>query len=335
MSTIKMVAVEHLTRKGHILGIGRSDIPESMYNNVAAYPGMFPWLFPYGKGGIGHSAHKHKLSDLTHKWNLLMYHDKRFQTDTYFPMVAFNHEQLKGSSTGSRIIVKRSKFEDISRRLLATSPEVAGSLADRMAVGEHVKPATDAERQCFELLSDLDGIGAHVPGSATSKKHMRNEIWSTIAFRGAPTWFLTMSWSDINHPIALYYAQTDTVFRPEIRTSRDRNLLMSQNPVAAARFFHFMVKVFLRDILCWESENPGLFGHTEAFYGTVEQKGRLTLHLHQLLWIVNSFSPRLVTNPRAKSQKLIPATSTFDVRISGHRLPPSSTNTPGRSSLST
>jgi hypothetical protein len=60
MSTIKMVAIDHLTRKGHILGIGRSNIPESMYNNVAAYPGMFPWLFPYGKGGIGHSTHKIK-----------------------------------------------------------------------------------------------------------------------------------------------------------------------------------------------------------------------------------------------------------------------------------
>jgi hypothetical protein len=51
-----------------------------------------------------------------------------------------------------------------------------------------------------------------------------------------------------------------------------------------------MVEVFLKDILCWESEMPGLFGHTEAFYGTVEQQGRLTLHLHQLLW--NAFSPQ-------------------------------------------
>jgi hypothetical protein len=100
MSTIKAVALQHLTQKGDMLAIGRADIPESLYNNVTAYPGMFPWLFPYGKGGIGHPVHKNKLGDMTRKRNLLLYHDKRFQTDDYFPMVAFNHEQLKGSAQG-------------------------------------------------------------------------------------------------------------------------------------------------------------------------------------------------------------------------------------------
>ncbi|KAJ7168103.1 hypothetical protein C8R43DRAFT_1085590 [Mycena crocata] len=81
MSTIIAVALQHLTNKGKMLGIGRRDEPESMYRNVKAYPGMFPWLFPYGKGGIGHDAHRNKLADMIHKRNLLLYHDKRFQTD--------------------------------------------------------------------------------------------------------------------------------------------------------------------------------------------------------------------------------------------------------------
>ncbi|KAJ7123843.1 hypothetical protein C8R43DRAFT_1098972 [Mycena crocata] len=151
MSAIKAAALQHLAQKGDMLAIGRSDIPESMYHNVKAYPGMFPWLFPYGKG------------DMTHKKNLLLYHDKRFQTDIYFPM-------LKGSAQGSQIFVKRSK-------LLTMDP-------DRMADKEHVKP-------CFALLNDLDGVGAH---------HMRNEIWSTTAFLAAPTWFITLAFADINHP---------------------------------------------------------------------------------------------------------------------------------------
>ncbi|KAJ6514965.1 hypothetical protein C8R47DRAFT_1313362 [Mycena vitilis] len=133
MSTIKAVALQHLTQKGDMLAIGRNDVPESMYHNLQAYPGMFPWLFPYGKGGIGHPTHKNKLADMTHKRNLLLYFDKRFQTDMYFPMVAFNQEQLKGSTQGSNILVKRSKFADISRRLLAMNPEVAANIADRMA----------------------------------------------------------------------------------------------------------------------------------------------------------------------------------------------------------
>ncbi|KAJ7161109.1 hypothetical protein C8R46DRAFT_859534, partial [Mycena filopes] len=103
-ATIKAVALQHLMQKGRMLGIGRSEEPVSMYDNVSAYPGMFPWLFPYGKGGIGHPSHSNKQGDLTRKRSLLMYCDKRFQLDTYFPMIAFNHEQLKASSTGSMLL---------------------------------------------------------------------------------------------------------------------------------------------------------------------------------------------------------------------------------------
>ncbi|KAJ7441883.1 hypothetical protein FB451DRAFT_1057968 [Mycena latifolia] len=106
MSSLKAVALDHVTRKGCMLGIGRSEHPVSMYDNVEAYPGMFPWLFPYGKGGIGHKSHKKRQGEAYRKKNLLMYHDKRFQLDTYFPMIAFNHEQLKASSTGSKLLAE-------------------------------------------------------------------------------------------------------------------------------------------------------------------------------------------------------------------------------------
>ncbi|KAJ6624051.1 hypothetical protein B0H10DRAFT_1785264 [Mycena sp. CBHHK59/15] len=103
MKTIKAVALQHLTHKGGMLGIRRSELPVSMYD-VNSYPGMFPWLFPYGKRGRGHLSHANKQGDLTKKKSLLMYHDKCFQVDTYFLMIAFNHEQLKlvSSTLGSR-----------------------------------------------------------------------------------------------------------------------------------------------------------------------------------------------------------------------------------------
>ncbi|KAJ7102046.1 hypothetical protein C8R44DRAFT_641194 [Mycena epipterygia] len=67
MKTTKAVALQHLTHKGRILGIGRSEQPMSMYDDVNTYPGMFPWLFPYGKGGPGHPSHANKQGDLTRK----------------------------------------------------------------------------------------------------------------------------------------------------------------------------------------------------------------------------------------------------------------------------
>ncbi|KAJ6548903.1 hypothetical protein B0H19DRAFT_952479, partial [Mycena capillaripes] len=53
-----------------------------------------------------------------------------------------------------------------------------------------------------------------------------------------------------------------------------------------------MVQAFLSEVLGWSSQDRGLFGHTNAYYGTVEQQGRLTLHLHSLIWITNALSPQ-------------------------------------------
>ncbi|KAJ7102045.1 hypothetical protein C8R44DRAFT_641050 [Mycena epipterygia] len=202
-----------------------------------------------------------------------MYYDKRFQLDTYFPMIAFNHEQLKSASTGSLLLAKRAKFNGIARRLAAVNPKVAASIAYHIVAGEHVTPNNDAEKLCFDLIKDLDAVTGQVKGSITSKKYMRNEIWSTTAFFNAPTWFVTVAWSDLHHPLALYYAQTDTIYRPELRTSSEHNCLMSRKPVSAARFFHYMVEAFFKDILGWDSDHRGILGHLKVYYATVNNKG--------------------------------------------------------------
>jgi hypothetical protein len=170
-----------------MLGIGHDSAPQSMYDNPQAYPQMFPWLFPYGYGGIGQLSFKKKLSELKHKQCLLLYHDKRFQCDLYFPIIAFNHEQLKGGVTGSFLVAKRRNFHNISTRLMSIDKNILSNITERLANGDHVRPETDEEKACFAVLDDLDHVGGYVQGSLTSKKYMRNEIWSLLAFQGAPS----------------------------------------------------------------------------------------------------------------------------------------------------
>ena len=64
---------------------------------------------------------------------------------------------------------------------------VMDELATKMKDGEHVVPNTDAEKSCFQLIKDLDAVTGKMHGSTTSKKYMRNEIWSLINFLGAPS----------------------------------------------------------------------------------------------------------------------------------------------------
>jgi hypothetical protein len=47
-----------------------------------------------------------------------------------------------------------------------------------------------------------------------------------------------------------------------------------------------MVEAFLKDILGWESQERGLFSYTDAYYPTIQQQGRLTLHLGSVIWVV-------------------------------------------------
>jgi hypothetical protein len=117
---------------------------------------------------------------------------------------------------------------------------------------------------------------------------MRNEIWSLAAFKGVPSWYITLSPADNKHSLCLYFADTKTTFSPELRLEDDCLRLISENPVAGARFFHFMISAFIEHVLGVKEiedgfkRKSGLFGETSASYGTVEQQGRLTLHLHML-----------------------------------------------------
>jgi hypothetical protein len=238
-----------------------------------------------------------------------MYHDKRFQLDPHFPLIAFNHEQIKEGTTGGYLLAEKCSFPDIADRLLNLDSEVLTDVAKRMADGERVKPQTPEEKACYQVIHDLDHVGRHVQGSITNKKYMRNEIWSLISFMGAPSWFITFSPADNRHPICLYFADTNERFSPSIRAPDECYRLIANNPVAGARFFHFMVENFIEHVLGVGKRHCGFYGNTSAYYGTVEQQGRLTLHLHLLLWIRGALTPQeirdKIMDPNSDFQKLM------------------------------
>lgn len=292
LHAIKAVALQHLMSGEKILYVGHSEHLQSIYQNPQLFPSMFPWLFPYGLGGIGNYLNTSKLSSMAHKKHLLMYYDKRFQLDPDFALIAFNHEQIQDSVRGGYLTTEKANFKDTAERILNVNTDVLKDISGRLLKGERVKPCTKAEIDCYKLISDLDVVGSNVKGSITSKKHMRNEIWSLISHVGSPSWFITLSPADNKHPLCLYFADTKEEFKPDVVLPDDAYRLISQNPVAAARFFNVMCNAFIKHVLGVGSDHCGLYGDTAAYYGTVEQQGRLTLHLHLLLWIKNALTPQ-------------------------------------------
>ena len=63
-------------------------------------------------------------------------------------------------------------FNDIAHRLISLNSDTLTLLAKRIESGEIVKPETEDEKACFQLLKDLDHVNSKVEGSLTSKKYM-------------------------------------------------------------------------------------------------------------------------------------------------------------------
>jgi hypothetical protein len=127
-------AVKHLIEdNGGVLAIRHAEKPESIYHNPQLYPMMFPCLFPYSLGRIGSTDNDIvKISDVMHKRRLLMYHNKSFQMDPYFPLVAFNHEQIKGGMTGSFLLTEKHNFEVVAEHLMNIDTGVLADLSKRL-----------------------------------------------------------------------------------------------------------------------------------------------------------------------------------------------------------
>ncbi len=293
------LAIQEFSKGNPVLAYGHSSTPSSMYDNPQLYPRMFPWLYPYGLGGFGNPRIAKKISRIEHVRHCLLYSDRRFQRDDYFPFIAFNHEQILKSTKGGYLLAERRNFDSVAERILKVDQDALQRLIDRGKAGLGLSPEGPEEKSCVELLNLVDVVAKHVPGSATERKYLRNEIRSLIIARNVPLFFITFSPVDSKHPLCLYYCgEPIDILDPEIDSPSHITRLrtISENPVGCAKFFNHVVKSFIRTILRADPDTAGdgLFGPVSSYYGTVEEQGRKTLHLHLLLWLEGSLSPQTI-----------------------------------------
>ena len=124
LNKAQALALQHLITDQNILFVGHGSKPESMFKNPQLFLSMMPWLFPYGLGGIGNSKIIGPMSSLAQKKLLLMFQDKRFQTDPGFPLIAFNQEQTKDSSTAGFVTAEKPHFAEVSKQLMTLDKSV-------------------------------------------------------------------------------------------------------------------------------------------------------------------------------------------------------------------
>ena len=155
------------------------------------------------------------------------------------------------------------------------------------------------------LKKHVYATAARVSGTDQSRYRLRSQIWSTSTVLGPPSLWITINPSDLHDPIAQIFAGEEIDMDKFMATLGPDKMKRAKNvaddPYAAAKFFHFMIATILETLFqvkvtsAQVKSGLGVFGRVAAYFGTVESRGRGTLHLHLLVWLKNVPSPEEIT----------------------------------------
>ena len=284
-------AVRHGRRPVSDFGRPRSG-EESDPNRDNFFEKAFPCLFPYGRGGI--EADRLVEVDFSEhvRW-ALQYHDRRFRRHEIFPFVSFGIQQRRQALASARLQMRRPQFEQEARMLATITAE---KLQKACEEEERGLPISDPAVRL--LQRNVYATASRVNGSNQQRIQLRGQIWSTCIMKNPATLWITINPTDIHDPIAQIFAGENIdldAFLSHMGPDQDRRAQnIAKDPYAAAKFFHFIIRVILETLFGVQVTNfqvqnkVGIFGRVSAHFGIVESQGRGTLHFHLLLWLENA-----------------------------------------------
>ncbi|KAJ3538129.1 hypothetical protein NM688_g6564 [Phlebia brevispora] len=267
----------------------RSDSGEEHENVPNFFERAFPCLYPYGCGGIEAPRRVALSMPEQVRWSL-QYHDRRFRVHESFPFVAFGIIQRRQALTAARIQMNRKDFERHGRLL---GQILVKDLKEAQEQEERHEQITNPIIRL--LRKHVHAAAGRVTGSDQSRTALRSQIWSTVLMKGPPYIWLTINPSDVHDPLVQVFAGENIDLDGFLKTAgpdvhaRARNV--AKDPYAAAKFFHFIIKLVLEILFGVEvtdqqvKSHEGVLGYVSAYFGTVESQNRGTLHLHMLLWL--------------------------------------------------
>lgn len=267
--------------------IPRSHMPVNDCANPEFLLGLFPTLFPYGCGAPYDSSRPISVSLNQHIRYLLAYEDQRFQKHHSFMFVIFNMMQRQQACRNASLMASRPYFRDSATELeTLTSKEIETALlsATKTTFSSMTNPRVNM------LLKQIRAVGGNVMGSAYSQAALQTQVHALIFNQGLPSIFMTINPADIHSRVALYFAgvdlDLDKIIPETIPSTYERAQIIAAHPIATARYFNVLISSILKCMV-----EKGVLGPIKAYFGTVENQGRGSLHLHLLIWLDHNLTP--------------------------------------------
>ncbi|KAJ7573022.1 hypothetical protein C8J56DRAFT_904165 [Mycena floridula] len=129
---------------------------------------------------------------------------------------------------------------------------------------------------------------------------MRAKIWGTTMVCRPPSLWMTWNPSDTQDPVAQFLCGADIDLDNFVERTgpsvSERAVNVAGDPYAAAEYFRVVVTAIIEclaeiDVTGRRGKvkiRTGIFGKAKACIGAVEAQGRGTLHLHILMWLLNT-----------------------------------------------
>ncbi|PPQ97075.1 hypothetical protein CVT26_001258 [Gymnopilus dilepis] len=299
-NAMKLLALDRcLTGKPFVIsGTGNRPIPD--FNNPSILTWLFPHLDPWGIGGFHEPRRRIRISMEEQLKHLLNVDDRSFENDPEFAFVFYNTLRRAEVSQNVRFRVPTNEQRRIVEELKTIDPLELRRLSTLMERDHSFKVVNPEQVRILKILRSVTMTTRSLPGSDGYKSNMRRQIRAIINARGAPTLFITLNPSDVDHPIVKLFGgeeiDVDELFKGNLQEmdAWRRKVYAARNPAASAKFFDLMVQTFVKIILKHGTGRRGLYGVCEAYFGAVEAQGKGTLHIHMLIWLRGHPSPEIL-----------------------------------------
>jgi hypothetical protein len=216
----------------------------------------YPYLYPYGMGGI--EAEREVLVSMAeHVRHSLLLHDKRFSTHYSWMFTFFSILQKRQALLAARVQISRKDFNHTAE-LFSTITRKELSIAAEEEAGKC--PITNPKIKT--LRKHMHTSGAKVMGSDSSRLAYRSQIWSTSESLNPPSLWITINPTDLHDPIVqvLMGEQIDMDdFQAINGPNADKHgRYLALNPAAAAQYFNLFIALVLEELfICNFHKAPG------------------------------------------------------------------------------
>ena len=268
----------------------------------------YPDLLPFGRGGYGEER-RIPISRQVLLRYMLNLSTRQFQhVDFLFPNYdivcrknmfnkAMASTRLPSRSIGvnGETLSKGEVFGQISAVDIQNAAEFKRQCAASAAIGKPMPPVPKSVNGlAVDFFTQLKAVSSPIQHSQAAAATNRLDMHASMNNEGKPDVWLTYCPKDsCSFEVACYALSEEArkKFGNQIPPIEYRLSVIGKQPVAPALHFEHIEDVFFEKIVGWDIKegrplkSGGLFDVPKVFVRVVEEQGRLTLHLHCLLWL--------------------------------------------------